>query len=44
MKTADVLLTLDEYLDRDFERETELIAGELRPKPLGSNDHAHIIA
>lgn len=42
MKLADVLLTLDEYLDCDFERETELIAGELRPKPLGTDRHSDI--
>ncbi len=40
MKLADKLLTIDEYLERHFEPETELIAGELRPKPLGTPSHS----
>jgi Uma2 family endonuclease len=40
MKTAGTILSLDEYLDRHFEPETELIAGELRPKPLGTDLHS----
>lgn len=44
MKTAGTLLSLDEYLDRHFEPETELIAGELRPKPLGTPPHANFCA
>ena len=40
MKPAGVLLSLDEYLDRSFERATELIAGELRPKPRGTDRHS----
>ena len=42
MKTAEKLLSLDEYLDRDFEPNTELIAGELRPKPLTTFSHSFI--
>jgi Uma2 family endonuclease len=42
MRTAERLLSIDEYLDRHFEPETELIAGELRPKPLGTDHHSDI--
>lgn len=42
MKTAGTILSLDEYLDRHFEPETELIAGELRPKPLGTDHHSDL--
>lgn len=42
MKTAAILLTLDEYLDRHFEPACELIAGELRPKPLPTGHHSDI--
>lgn len=42
MRTEEKLLSLDEYLDRHFEPETELIAGELRPKPLGTDHHSDI--
>jgi Uma2 family endonuclease len=42
MRTVGTLLSLDEYLDRDFEPETELIGGELRPKPLGTDRHSDI--
>jgi Uma2 family endonuclease len=42
MKLADKILTIDEYLERHFEPETELIAGELRPKPLGTLSHSNI--
>ncbi len=44
MKTAGTLLSLDEYLDRHFEPETELVGGELRPKPLGTPLHSNICA
>lgn len=44
MKTAGTILSLDEYLDRHFEPETELIAGELRPKPLGTDHHSDLCA
>jgi Uma2 family endonuclease len=44
MKTAGTILSLDEYLDRHFEPGTELIAGELRPKPLGTDHHSDICA
>lgn len=37
-----MLLSIDEYLDRHFEPQTELIAGELRPKPLGTDHHSEI--
>jgi Uma2 family endonuclease len=39
---AAALLTLDEYLDRHFEPECELIAGELRQKPLPTDHHSDI--
>ena len=42
MKVAEKILSLDEYLTRHFEPETELIAGELRPKPLGTPSHSNI--
>jgi Uma2 family endonuclease len=44
MGTAQKLLSIDEYLDRHFEPETELIAGELRPKPFGTDHHSDICA
>jgi len=42
MKLAEKVLTIEEYLNRHFEPETELIAGELRPKPLGTPSHSSI--
>jgi len=42
MKLAEKLVSLDEFLDRDFEPNTELIAGELRPKPLTTFPHSSI--
>lgn len=42
MKTAASLLTLDEYLDRHFEPTCELIAGELRQKPLPTDHHSDV--
>jgi hypothetical protein len=42
MRTAGAILSLDGYLDRHFEPETELIAGELRPKPFGTDHHSDL--
>jgi len=33
-------LSVDEYLDRSFDRECELLGGETRPKPLGTGKHS----
>ena len=44
MRTAETFLSVDEYLDRHFEPETELIAGELRPKPWGTDKHSDMCA
>ena len=35
-------LTLDEYLGLSLEQECELIAGELKPKPMGTFEHSDI--
>jgi len=42
MKLAEKMLTIEEYFARAFECETEFIAGELRPKPLGSPSHSSL--
>lgn len=42
MKAAETLLSLDEYLDRHVEPQAELVAGELRPKPLPTDHHSDI--
>ncbi len=33
-------LSVDEYLDRGFDPECELLGGETRPKPLGTGKHS----
>ena len=33
-------LSVDEYLDRSFDPECELLGGETRPKPLGTGKHS----
>lgn len=33
-------LSVDQYLDRSFDRECELLGGETRPKPLGTGKHS----
>ena len=33
-------MSVDEYLDRNYEPECELLGGETRPKPLGTGKHS----
>lgn len=40
--TLRVGISINEYLAMQFEQECELIAGELRPKPMGTREHSRM--